>query len=33
MESLRALPDSAEVRVMQRRLDELTRRRVEEEEP
>ena len=32
MESLRALPDSEEVRMMQRRLDELTRRRVEEEE-
>ena len=32
MESLRTLPDSEEVRVMQRRLDELTRRRVEEEE-
>jgi len=32
MESLRALPDSEEVRLMQRRLDELTRRRVEEEE-
>ena len=32
MESLRALPDSEEVRMMRRRLDELTRRRVEEEE-
>lgn len=32
MESLRTLPDSEEVRMMQRRLDELTRRRVEEEE-
>ena len=32
MESLRALPDSEEVRMMQRRLDELTRRRFEEEE-
>ncbi len=32
MESLRALPDSEEVRLMQRRLDELTRRRFEEEE-
>lgn len=32
MESLRALPDSEEVRLMQRRLDDLTRRRVEEEE-
>lgn len=32
MESLRALPDSEEVRLMQRRLDELSRRRVEEEE-
>jgi len=32
MDSLRALPDSEEVRLMQRRLDELTRRRVEEEE-
>lgn len=32
MESLRALPDSEEVRLMQRRLDELSRRRAEEEE-
>jgi predicted transcriptional regulator len=32
MDSLRALPDSEEVRLMRRRLDELTRRRVEEEE-
>ncbi len=32
LESLRALPDSEEVRLMQRRLDELIRRRVEEEE-
>ena len=32
MESLRALPDSEEVRTMRQRLDELTRRRVEEEE-
>jgi predicted transcriptional regulator len=32
MESLHALPDSEEVRLMQRRLDDLTRRRVEEEE-
>jgi len=32
MESLRALPDSEDVRMMRRRLDELTRRRVEEEE-
>lgn len=32
MESLRALPDSEEVRLMRRRLDELSRRRVEEEE-
>ncbi len=32
MESLSALPDSEEVRMMRRRLDELTRRRVEGEE-
>ena len=32
MESLRALPDSEEVRMMRRRLDDLTRRRVEEED-
>ena len=32
MESLRALPDSEGVRLMRQRLDELTRRRVEEEE-
>jgi predicted transcriptional regulator len=31
MESLRALPDSEEVRLMQQRLDELARRRTEEE--
>lgn len=32
MESLRALPDSEEVRTMRQRLDDLTRRRAEEEE-
>ena len=32
MESLRALPDSEDVRMMRRRLDDLTRRRVEEED-
>ena len=31
MESLRALPDSEDVRVMRQRLDELTRKRTEEE--
>jgi predicted transcriptional regulator len=32
MESLRALPDSEDVRMMRQRLDELTSRRAEEEE-